>query len=297
MIDPRRLLVLRAVAAGGSIAQAARSLHLTPPAVSQQLAALEREVGITLVDRTGHRAVLTAAGRLLAQTAERINADLVDGERQLAELTGRLTGPVRIAAFQSVMHDLVAPALQQSAIDHPAVRPSFTERYGDAAVQELRRGDLDLVIFEHDTNDKPPGGPRLAATPLLFDPYRLVVPPAWQIRPLSIRDLIGHPWVGGPPGTACDRLLQRLLDGTDPGTYIVDVCIEFPTVLALVAAGRGAAIVPQLALQDEPVRTFPHVDLGGRRIGALYAHYRGQAKPAVRALLEVLTATAAGISS
>ncbi len=113
------------------------------------------------------------------------------------------------------MHDLVAPALQQSAIDHPAVRPSFTERYGDPAVQELRRGDLDLVIFEHDMNDTPPGGARLAATPL----------------------------------------------------------------------------------QDAPVRAFPHIDLGGRRIGALYAHYRGQASPAVRALLEVLTATAAGIGT
>jgi len=297
MIDPRRLLVLRAFAAAGSIAEAARSLHLTPPAVSQQLATLERELGVTLVDRTGHRAVLTAAGRLMVQTAERINADLVDGERQLAELTGSLTGPVRIAAFQSVMRDLVAPALQQAAICHPAVKPAFTERYGPAAVDELRQGNLDLIIYEHDSNDKPPAGPRLAATPLLFDPYRLVVPAAWQVQPRSIRDLIGCPWVGGPPGTACDRLLQRLLDGTDPTLRIADVCVEFPTVLALVAAGRGAAIVPRLALRDQAVRAFPHIDLGGRRIGALYAHYRGQAKPAVRALLDVLTTTAAGIGS
>ena len=89
MIDPRRLRVLQAVATHGSVAAAAGALHLTPPAVSQQLLALERETGASLIDRSGRQVTLTPAGRLLAGHSERITAQLRQAERDLAELTGQ----------------------------------------------------------------------------------------------------------------------------------------------------------------------------------------------------------------
>lgn len=150
MIDPRRLSVLQAVATAGSVAAAAQALHLTPPAVSQQLRALERETGSSLIDRSGRQVTLTAAGRLLAGHGERIAAQLRQAERDLAELTGRVAGPVRLAAFQSVMSPLVAPALRKLASINPAIRPSVAERYGPGAVADLRRGDLDIVLTEYD---------------------------------------------------------------------------------------------------------------------------------------------------
>src|SRR5919204_3898487 len=119
MIDPRRLGVLQAVAAHGSVAAAADAVHLSPPAVSQQLLALERETGVSLIDRSGRQVRLTAAGRLLAAHGERVAAQLREAERDLAELTGQAAGPVRISAFQSVMRDLVAPALRTLAADRP----------------------------------------------------------------------------------------------------------------------------------------------------------------------------------
>ena len=119
MIDPRRLRVLQAVAAHGSVAAAADALHLTPPAVSQQLLALERETGASLIDRSGRQVTLTAAGRLLAGHGERIAAQLREAERDLAELTGQAAGPVRIAAFQSVM----SPADRPRPADLAAAQP------------------------------------------------------------------------------------------------------------------------------------------------------------------------------
>ena len=97
MIDPRRLRVLQAVATGGSVAAAAQALHLTPPAVSQQLRALERETGSGLIDRSGRQVTLTAAGRLLAGHGERIAAQLRQAERDLAEMphTPRKLAPRR----------------------------------------------------------------------------------------------------------------------------------------------------------------------------------------------------------
>src|SRR5690348_15930747 len=142
MIDPRRLSVLQAVAAHGSVAGAAQALHLTPPAVSQQLLALERETGASLIDRSGRQVALTAAGRLLAGHGERIAAQLRQAERDLAQLTGQAAGPVRLAAFQSVMNPLIAPALRILAAVSPAIQPVVVERYGPAAVSDLRLGDL-----------------------------------------------------------------------------------------------------------------------------------------------------------
>ncbi len=184
MIDPRRLRVLQAVATGGSVAAAAQALHLTPPAVSQQLRALERD------------------GRLLAGHGERIAAQLRQAERDLAELTGRVAGPVRLAAFQSVMSPLVAPALRQLASTHPAIHPSVAERYGLGAVADLRRGDLDIVLTEYDAGQAQPHEPGLGLRALAFDPYLLIVPQDWAIPVHSPHDLAGRPWVAGPPGTA-----------------------------------------------------------------------------------------------
>jgi DNA-binding transcriptional LysR family regulator len=281
VIDPRRLRVLQAVATAGSVAAAAQALHLTPPAVSQQLAALERETGSALIDRSGRQVRLTAAGRLLAGHGERIAAQLREAERDLAELTGRVAGPVRLAAFQSVMGPLVAPALRKLASTHPAIRPSVTERYGPGPVADLRRGDLDVVLTEYDADDAPRREPGLGLRTLTFDPYLLIVPPDWAITVTSPHDLAGRPWVAGPPGTACDHALQRLAAKTGITFAADDVCVEFPSVIALVAAGRGAATTCALP------------EIGGRHIAALYRAGPTYPGPATNAVLNAL-AEAAG---
>ncbi|HEX4060730.1 MAG TPA: LysR family transcriptional regulator [Streptosporangiaceae bacterium] len=288
MIDPRRLRVLQAVATHGSVAAAAQALHLTPPAVSQQLLALERETGASIIDRTGRQVALTAAGRLLAAHGERITAQLREAERDLAELTGQVAGPVRLAAFQSVMTPLIGPALGLLAAAHPAIQPVIAERYGPAAVAALRLGDLDIVLTEYDAESTTPAEPGLGLRQIAFDPYLLVIPPDWQISARGLRDLAGRPWVAGPPGTACDQALRRLAAEAGIAIPAGDVCVEFPSVLALVAAGRGAAIVPELALGQAPVSVCALPPLGGRNIAAWYPAGPSQPTPATATVIDAL---------
>ena len=292
MIDPRRLGVLQAVAAHGSVASAAGALHLTPPAVSQQLLALERETGASLIDRSGRQVKLTAAGRLLAAHGERVAAQLRQAERDLAELTGQASGPVRVAAFQSAMAPLVGPALRDLAGVSPAVQPVITERCGPAAVADLRLGDLDIVLTEYDAASPPPAEPGLGLRQLAFDPYLVVIPPDWPDAPRGLRDLAGRPWVAGPPGTACDHALRRLAAEAGIAIPAGDICVEFPSVLALVAAGRGAAVIPRMALGHGPVTVCVLPPLGGRHIAAWHRAGPAQPAPATAAVLAALARAA-----
>ena len=284
--------MLQAVVAHGSVAAAAAALRMSPPAVSQQLLALERETGANLIDRSGRQVALTAAGRLLAAHGECIAAQLRQAEHDLAELTGQAAGPVRIAAFQTVMAPLIAPALSDLAAAYPAIQPVITERYGPAAVAEARLGDLDIVLTEYDAAIPPPAEPGLALRHLAFDPYLLVIPPGWQFSVRSVRDLAGRPWVAGPPGTACDHALRRLAAEADIAIPAGDVCVEFPSVLALVAAGRGAAIIPQLALGQTQVTVCALPPLGGRHIAAWHQAGPAQPAPAVATALDALARAA-----
>jgi DNA-binding transcriptional LysR family regulator len=126
----------------------------------------------------------------------------------------------------------------------------------------------------------------------VFDPYVLVTPQDWAITVNSPADLAGRPWVAGPPDTACDHALRRLSAAAGITHSPNDVCVEFPSVLALVAAGRGASIVPQMALTDAPVTVHALPELGGRRIAALYQTTAAQPTHATETTLDALTETA-----
>ena len=101
---------------------------------------------------------------------------------------------------------------------------------------------------------------------LAFDPYLLIVPQDWAITVHSPGDLEGRPWVAGPPGTACDHALRRVAAQAGVTTAASDVWVEFPSVIALVEAGRGAAIIPRLALTGAAVTIYPLPEPGGRHI-------------------------------
>jgi DNA-binding transcriptional LysR family regulator len=260
----------------------------TPASSTISLLALERETGAGLIDRSGRQVRLTAAGKLLAAHGERVAAQLRQAERDLAELTGQASGPVRIAAFQSVMGPLIGPALRDLAVASPAVQPVVTEHYGPAAVADLRLGDLDIVLTEYDAASPAPAEPGLGLRHLTFDPYVLVIPPDWQARPRSLPDLAGRRWVAGPPGTACDHALRRLAAEAAIAIPAGDVCVEFPSVLALVAAGRGAAVIPRMALGQAPVAICAMPPLGGRYIAAWHQAGPGHPPPATATVLDAL---------
>ncbi|MEY9965175.1 DNA-binding transcriptional LysR family regulator [Streptacidiphilus sp. MAP12-16] len=251
-IDPRRLRVLHAVAVRGGVMDAAKLLHLTPSAVSQQIAQLERETGVALLDRTHRRVELTAAGRLLAARAERIERELQEAHRELAALAGRAAGRVVVAAFPTAVRHIVVPAIARLAIEHPDIDIGVVDTEGAAALRELRTGGVDVLITEQDSVAAAARPPTAGVTgrPILQDEYRIVVPPGWAARVRTIADLADAPWVAAPPDSACGQALARLSAEHAFTRTPAHVCMEFPAVLALVEAGLGAAVVPLLALAD-----------------------------------------------
>ncbi|MDH6144028.1 DNA-binding transcriptional LysR family regulator [Kitasatospora sp. GP30] len=301
-LDPRRLRVLHAVAVRGGVVDAAQLLHLTPSAVSQQLAQLEREVGQPLVDRSRRRVGLTPAGQLLAARAERIEQELAEARRELARASGRVTGPVVIAGFSSAICHLLVPALRQLTATQPDLEPRVVELEGPVALRELRTGGLDLVVAEYDV-----GGPGattdpagLTAAPVADDEYRVVLPADWSPPPGCVRDLADRPWVVGPPGSACGRALERISAEYGFTPHHAHTALEFPTVLALVAAGLGAAIVPSLALAGTRADfvKLPALPVAGhRRVAALRRSSGSGPDPLTDAVIAALreAATALGL--
>jgi DNA-binding transcriptional LysR family regulator len=299
-LDPRRLRVLRAVALRGGVVDAAKVLHLTPSAVSQHLAQLEREVGQPLVDRSRRRAGLTPAGRLLAARAERIEHELAEARRELAELTGRSTGPVTVAAFSSAVCHLLVPALGTLARTHPGLEPRVVEAEGPGALRDLRTGAVDLLVVEYDGDDPGPDeqGRGLASAPVADDAYRVITPGDWSPSPRSVRELADRPWVAAPAGTACARALDRICAQYAFAPRRAHTALEFPTTLALVRAGLGAAVVPPLALADAPPETvaLPTVQVAGhRRIAAVWPASQSGPQPRTAAVVEALQLAAVGL--
>jgi DNA-binding transcriptional LysR family regulator len=290
-IDPRRMRVLRAVALRGGIMDAARLLHLSPSAVSQQIRQLEREVGIPVLDRSRRRVELTPAGRLLAARADRIEAELAEARRELAMLSGRVSGPVVAAAFPTAIRHLLVPAIGQLARTHPDVRPSVVDLEGPEALHELGTGGIDVLITERDGGHQESPPPGVAVRALLDDDYRVVVPAGWEASVGSIGDLAGGPWIAGPAGSACVQALDRLAGEYRFSPRRAHVCLEFPAVLALVAGGLGAAVVPLLALADVPadaIRVTAIPSVGFRRLSALFRTTPSGPEPVVAAMLGAL---------
>ncbi|HEY1004267.1 MAG TPA: LysR family transcriptional regulator, partial [Streptosporangiaceae bacterium] len=157
MIDAHRLAVLREVARAGSFAGAAAVLHHTPSAVSQQLAALERGAGMTLVERSTRGVTLTGAGRILLATADAIHAELQTAAQQLRALTADGPQALTVVTFPSAGEPLLAPALtaMTTGAGH-AVEITVIEAEPDEALGSVRDGRADLALVYHFHTPQPP---------------------------------------------------------------------------------------------------------------------------------------------
>src|SRR5215216_6044636 len=248
-LDVRRMRVLREVAERGTIAATARALAFTPSAVSQQLAALEREAGVALLDRQGGRVRLTEAGRRLVARTEAILAQLEAASAELAAAAD-VTGDVHVAAFPSAERALLAPAVALLGRRHPDVRVRTTELEPEASLPALRLGDVDLAISHEDVSRPAPPDPRLERVDLLEDPLRVALPrghPA-AAGAVPLARLANERWVATPRGTACRAILEHACGKVGFAPEVPFHANDFGVLAAYVAAGLGVAMVPELAL-------------------------------------------------
>src|ERR687886_2882900 len=198
MLDVKRMRVLREVAQRGSFSAAAEALAYTQSAVSQQIAALEREAGAVLVERNARGVRLTGAGEAVVRHAEAILARLSEAEAELEAIAGLRGGRLRLAAFESAGSTLMPLAIAAFRERHPAVDLTLTLAEPEDSLPQLRAGELDLALtFEVRETDGVVDG--IALQHLLEDPMYLVLPgdhPLAHKRDLRLADLAGDAWIG-----------------------------------------------------------------------------------------------------
>ncbi|HEY7632007.1 MAG TPA: LysR family transcriptional regulator [Thermoleophilaceae bacterium] len=293
MLDLRRLRLLRELNERGTIAAVADALQFTPSAVSQQLAILEREAGVPLLERAGRGVRLTDPALALVAHADALLERAALAEADLAAAAGTVTGRARIAAFQSVAMRLVMPAIEALARAAPRLRCELIETEPEDAVPALALGDLDFMLgdeWQHQPRRLPT---ELERHELLEDPVYVLLParhPAARKYPeaVPLKVLAGEIWTSGHPGMGWDEMTVRVcreLGGFDPD--IRHRTNDANLSLALVARGMSLALLPDLALP----RRRPRIAL--RRIAeapisrSIFAVTRAAdaARPSTQALL------------
>ena len=283
MIDVRRLRLLLELSRRGTITAVADALAYTPSAVSQQLAALEREAGVPLLERAGRRVALTAAGAVLVGYAESALAVLEEASAALAAVRTSLTGPLRIGAFPTAARTILPPALVTLGRDHPGLELMVTELDPVAVPGALRAGTIDVALtFVYDYVPAEPD-PALDTQPLLEEPVYLATPAGQRgTAETSIRDWRDAPWIAGSPDTLCHTMVIRACQACGFTPRIRHHADDFATVLALVAAGQGVSLIPRLGVTGTPpgIRLTP---LAARRRTSIACRKGTRHHPAVSA--------------
>jgi DNA-binding transcriptional LysR family regulator len=297
MLDTHRLRVLREFAERGTIAATAAALGYTPSAVSQQLAALEREAGAVLLDRTARAAELTDAGRRLVDHAERILALIEAAEADLS--AAGPTGRVTVTAFPTAAVAF-GPALVRRVRANPGMSLLLSETQREEGLRLVRTGEADVALVADWTGrlaSSDTGTLRFFA--LLRDELVLVVPrghpAADPERPVDLDQLRDEPWLAAPKGEPSRLAVDRLLAGTGgmpPAPWEFE---GLSTVLSLVARGIGIAVLPRLTLSVGDHRRVVVRELPGEGPARqVYAAARASSvrRPSVAVIVGALEAAA-----
>ena len=295
MLDVRRLRVLHAVSAYGSVTAAAAALGYSAPAVSQQLAALEREVGMRLTERAGRGVELTPAAHILVGHTDALLARLDAAEADLAALRDQIAGRVALAAFPSAAASLVPAAWAALADSAPQVRLDLTEMEPEESLPAVLRNETDVAVaHEYDLLPRPLD-PLFERRDLLDDPVVLAIPAdsalsLARLGPVPLATLAGQPFLAPRQGTSCAEMIQRACARAGFVPRVVARASDFQVLLSLVAAGAGVTLVPGLAARWLPprVRLVPPADPVTRRVFTV-SRRGGDRKPAVRVVLDALS--------
>jgi len=297
-----RLRVLREVARRGSFSAAAEALSYTQSAVSQQIATLEAETGVTLLERHPRGVRPTAAGQTLVEHTEGILARLQAAEAELAEIAGLRGGQLRMASFPTAGATLMPAAIATFRARHPGVELTLAEGEPDEIAPRLRAGEFDLaLLFEFGDSGEDGAGLREDLDPvhLLDDPMYLALPREHRLaaKPaVRLQDLREEAWVQTSRSSACARYVVRSCHAAGFEPNVSFESDDYQTVQGLVAAGVGVALIPDLALagsrEDIAVKALAPRPLTRAVLAALPPAMR--VVPAAPAMLEVLQEVARG---
>jgi DNA-binding transcriptional LysR family regulator len=287
MLDVRRLRVLRELAARGTIAATAEALGYTAPAVSQQLAALEREAGVELLERNGRRRRLTPAGVELVERTEGILRELEAAEAALERTTTQVAGVLRTAGFASAHRILLAQR-------HPDLRVTTRDMEPEDSLPALKLGELDLAIAQEYRFSPVPADPAVERTELLEDPLNVALPDDHRLAgadSVDMRELEHEPWIAGREGSFCHLVVIHSTRAAGYEPRLAHITNDFAVSYALVANRAGVGLVPELAGPPPPGVVVRPVK-GAPPSRRIYAAVRAGSseRPAIAAMLQALSA-------
>ncbi|MEU3296491.1 LysR family transcriptional regulator [Streptomyces longwoodensis] len=294
MLDLQRLRALHAVSVHGTVGRAAAALGYTPSAVSQQIAKLERETRTVLLEREGRGVRLTAEARQLVVTAQQLMAIVERAETDLERRRGLPSGRLTLAAFPSAARGLLPGVLAELARRHPALDARLTEVDPHLSVDLVAKGAVDLAVA-HDWDIAPLPAPAGVEQAVIGDDLcDLLVPvghPFAGRTAVRREELGGERWVCQPPGRVCHDWLVRTLRAAGHEPDLVHTAEENPTLVALVAAGLGIALIPRLGRGPLPEGVV-EVRLDPLPVRRLYALWREGAarRPAIAETVRTLQA-------
>jgi len=297
MVELRRLRALRELADRGTIAAAADALHLTPSAVSQQLSALEAEVGQPLLIPTGRTVRLTPAAEAVLQHADALFSELERMDATLAALAGGEQGRIRIGSFATGIRGLIVPALRILRERCPGIEVVVNDVESPEVFRLLARGEVDLALSMQSDSAPSRDDERFTRLELMSDVLDVAVPrdhPLARRPDVSLAALAGEPFVAPPRGWSCDDVIRTGCAAAGFAPAVAHRSSEWSAVMALVGAGLGVACVPRLA-QDEPPAEVAIRPMAGEPLcrHLFVACRRGaEQHPAVAAVMEALLAAA-----
>src|SRR5439155_23158031 len=293
MLNVGRLRVLKEVAYRGSFSAAADALSYTQSAVSQQVAALEAETGLALVERHPRGVSLTAAGQTLVVHAEGILARLEAADAALSSIAGLRGGRVRMASFPTAGATLMPLAIATFRAAYPDVELTLAEGEPEEIVPRLRAGELDLALLFEFAGESAQLAGEESRLELLEDAMFLALPRDHRLaarRHLRLEQLAQEPWVQTSRSSPCARHVVRCCHAAGFEPNVSFESDDYQTVQGLVAAGVGVALIPQLALsvtrEDVAIRALAPSPPVRRVVGAIPAGAR--LVPAATAMLGVL---------
>ena len=286
--------MLDRIAACGSFSGAAETLQMTQSAVSQHVAALERALGLPLVERGTRPVQLTDAGFALVRHAQALMTQIGNAEQELGEITGRRHGRLRFGSFPTALATFVPAALARFQRQHADVSLTVIDDHLQRLLPRLDDGELDLaIVYDHQAL------PEISSRPydrvhLFDDTFQAVLPRGHRLarsgRDISLTELAGETWVGGGPSSAWFRVVRHSCRAAGFDPRVALATDDYLAVQAFAAAGLGVAVIPGLAV----AHALPNVEVRHLH-GIAPARHIWAARPpgpfgsqAARAMIDIL---------
>lgn len=292
MFNVTRLRILREVAARGSIVGASEALYMSPSAVSQQMATLEREAGVDLLERAGRGVRLTPAGERLVEHTERVLAVLEEAQADVDAVAHGVAGRVHTCAFPTAARALLVPALARLRAAYPRLQLKMVDLEPEDSIPLLKTGELDILLtyeFEKMAVRDDPGLERIV---LMSEPMALALPVSHPLAvgPVRIADFADEQWIVGRDGSPFLDVQVRVANEAGFEPHVDLHSNDFQVILAAVEAGLGVALVPPMGrFADYPGVAFRNpadMEIRRRILAVIRAGSGGS--PAVSAALDAI---------